>query len=112
MASPLPRSSGSSYDGWGGRLEPIPPTIWGGSEATGRDHWERHNDVFEATIQAALAVFILSTAVAVISPRAVAWRGALGGPLLLLLAAFPTFLIFTVKAIRVAVGTNEPPEQH
>ena len=87
-----------------------PPS--GGSAATGREHWERHNDVFEATIQAAVAVFILSTAVAVISPSAVAWRGALGGPLLLLLAAVPLFLIFTVKAIRVAVGTNEPPEQH
>ena len=87
-----------------------PPS--GESEATGRDHWERRNDVFEATIQAAVAVFILSTAVAVISPTAVAWRGALGGPLLLLLAAVPTFLVFTVKALREAVGTNEPPEQH
>ena len=81
-----------------------PPS--GGSAATGREHWERHNDVFEATIQVALAVFILSTAVAVISPRAVAWRGALGGPLLLTLGAVPVFLMFTVKAIRVGRTSN------
>ena len=63
-------------------------------------------DVFEATIQPALALFILSTAVAVISPSAVAWSGALGGPLLLTLGTVPVFLMFTVKAIRVGRTSN------
>ena len=74
----------------------------GDGEASG-DRWKHQNDLFEYTISSAALVFILAGIVAAIPRNAASWRGAVGGPLLLMALALGVFLILLARVIRATL---------